>query len=342
MANGRSIRHTAMLSSDASSGSEFFIGASSSLTALLRDAARVAPTDATVVITGESGTGKSLLARWIHEHSRRAVGPFVVIDCGALPESLLEAELFGFERGAFTGAATAKAGRFEGAQQGTLVLDEVAALSLAAQAKLLRALEERRVMRLGGTRAVTLDVRFVAVTNTDLAAAVKRQAFRADLFHRLNTIALEVPPLRARPGDIAPLARHFVTRAAQRNGLPCPKLAPETLAFLEQYDFPGNARELMHAMDYATLTAAGAVIYREHLPARMTAATALMQHPTRKPTLAELEAAYIREILQQVAWRKVEAARILGISRKNLYEKLRAYGIPYRPPSQDANGDASP
>ncbi len=319
---------------------ELFICASPELQALLRDAARVAPTDATVVITGESGTGKSLLAHWLHDHSRRAAGPFVVIDCGALPETLLEAELFGFERGAFTGASAAKVGRLEAAQRGTLVLDEVAALSPSAQAKLLRVIEERRVMRLGGTRPTKLDVRLIAVTNLDLAGAVARQAFRADLFHRLNVVTLEAPPLRARPGDIAPLARHFLTQIAARHQLPLLTLAPETARILERYDFPGNVRELRHAMERAALTTGGKVIHPEHLPPRLTSAATLMRHPTRKPTLAELETAYVREILQQVGWRKAEAARILGISRKNLYEKLRAYGIPYRP-SDPPDGNAS-
>lgn len=320
--------------------SELFIGASAPIQTLLKDAARIAPTDATVVITGESGVGKSLLARWLHEHSRRAAGPFVVIDCGGLPEPLLEAELFGYERGAFTGATAAKAGRFEAAQHGTLVLDEVAALSPTAQAKLLRVIEERRVMRLGGVRLLTLDVRFIAVTNTDLAAAVARRAFRADLFHRLNVVALEVPPLRNRPADIPPLARHFLKLAAQRNHLPSLKLEAETLTFLERYDFPGNVRELRHAIEHAALATPDGCIRREHLPSRMTSATALIRHASRKPTLAELEAAYIREILRHVGWRKAEAARILGISRKNLYEKLRAYGIPYQPTDGDA-ADAS-
>ncbi len=316
---------------------ELFIGASVSLQTLLKEAARAAPTDATVVITGESGVGKSLLARWLHEHSRRAAGPFVVIDCGSLPEPLLEAELFGYERGAFTGATAAKAGRFEAARHGTLVLDEVAALSPAAQTKLLRVIEERRVLRLGGIRSLTLDVRFIAVTNTDLTAAVARRAFRADLFHRLNVIALDVPPLRDRADDIPLLAQHFVGLAAQRNHLPLPTLEAETVAFLKQYDFPGNVRELQHAMEHAVLAAADGRIRREHLPSRMTSAAALIRHTVRKPTLAELEAAYIWEILQHVGWRKAEAARILGISRKNLYEKLRAYGIPYHPTT-----DASP
>ncbi|QUV84783.1 sigma-54-dependent Fis family transcriptional regulator [Chloracidobacterium aggregatum] len=313
---------------------ELFIGNSTALLTLLKDAARVAPTEATVVITGESGTGKSLLARWLHEQSRRANGPFVVIDCGSLPEALLEAELFGFERGAFTGAVAAKPGRFEAAQHGTLVLDEIAALSPAAQAKLLRVIEERRVLRLGGSRALTLDVRLVAVTNTDLTAAVARQSFRADLFHRLNVISLAVPALRDRPTDIPALARHFLAQAAHRHGCPPPPLDAEALSFLEGYDFPGNVRELRHAMEHALVTAAPSVIRREHLPQRMTSAAALMQHRMHKPTLAELEATYIREVLQQVGWRKAEAARILGISRKNLYEKLRAYGIPYQPASR--------
>ncbi|MGQ9898108.1 MAG: sigma 54-interacting transcriptional regulator [Acidobacteriota bacterium] len=313
---------------------ELFIGNSALLHKLLKEGTRVAPTEATVVITGESGTGKSLLARWLHEQSRRAGGPFVVVDCGSLPEALLEAELFGFERGAFTGAAAAKAGRFEAAQHGTLVLDEVAALSPGAQTKLLRVIEERRVQRLGGSRTLALDVRFIAVTNTDLTVAVARQSFRADLFHRLNVINLEVPALRDRQTDIPILARHFLVQAAHRHGFSPPTLAAETLSFLAEYDFPGNVRELRHAMEHALVTGSQGVIRREHLPTRMTSAVALMQHRTRKPTLAELEAAYIREILQQVGWRKSEAARILGISRKNLYEKLRAYAIPYQPVRQ--------
>ncbi len=290
-------------------------------------AARVARTDATVIISGESGTGKNLLARWVHDQSGRAHAPFVSIDCGSLPENLLEAELFGFERGAFTGATAAKAGRFEAAQHGTLVLDEISAFTLQSQAKLLRVIEERRFSRLGGNQLFSLDVRLIVLTNADLPGAVARKAFREDLFHRLNVIHLPLPPLRERPTDIAPLAERFLELAGRRHGLPVRRLSSETLSFLKGYDFPGNVRELMHAMERAALTAHGELVEPAHLPGAMTSAAALMRG--RKPTLAELEAAYIREILAHTRGHKSKAAAILGISRKNLYEKLRAYDIPY-------------
>lgn len=305
-------------------------------------AARVAPTDATVIISGESGTGKNLLARWIHDHSSRAAAPFVSIDCGSLPENLLEAELFGFERGAFTGATAAKPGRFEAAQHGTLILDEIAAFTLQGQAKLLRVIEERRFTRLGGHQPFALKVRLLALTNIDLADAVARKSFREDLYHRLNVIHIQLPPLRDRPSDIAPLAERFLAVAGRRHGLPVRRLAPEALALLKNYDFPGNVRELMHAMERATLTARGDVIEIAHLPASMTSAAALMRGRERKPTLAELEATYIREILAHTRGHKSKAAAILGISRKNLYEKLRAYDIPYSRCEREARGEGTP
>jgi DNA-binding NtrC family response regulator len=299
-------------------------------------AARVARTDATVIISGESGTGKNLLARWVHDQSSRANAPFVSIDCGSLPENLLEAELFGFERGAFTGATAAKAGRFEAAQHGTLVLDEISAFTLQSQAKLLRVIEERRFSRLGGNQLFSLDVRLIVLTNADLPGAVARKAFREDLFHRLNVIHLSLPPLRERATDIAPLAERFLEMAGRRHGLPVRRLSGETLAFLKAYDFPGNVRELMHAMERAALTARGELVEPAHLPGAMTSAAALMRGRERKPTLAELEAAYIREILAHTRGHKSKAAAILGISRKNLYEKLRAYDIPYNRREREA------
>jgi two-component system, NtrC family, response regulator AtoC len=301
---------------------------------IMRDAlsvaARVAPTEANVVIGGESGTGKNLLARWIHDRSGRAAGPYVTIDCGALPENLLEAELFGYERGAFTGAVVAKPGRLEAAQGGTLVLDEVTALTTQAQAKLLRVIEERRFARLGGKRSLALDMRLITLAGVNLHDAVARRTFRADLFHRLNVVHIEIAPLRDRPTDILPLAKHFLARACARHARPPLQFSSEALEILKNYDFPGNARELMHAVERATLLVEDETVGVALLPDVMTSAAAAMRGRERKPTLAELEAVYIREILTHTRGQKKRAAEILGISRKNLYEKMQAYGIPYR------------
>ncbi|HEV2704283.1 MAG TPA: sigma-54 dependent transcriptional regulator [Pyrinomonadaceae bacterium] len=292
----------------------------------LRLAGRVAATDANVLVTGESGVGKDALAAYIHAHSPRAAGEFVRIDCAALPRELLEAELFGFERGAFTGAGAAKPGRLEAAHKGTLVLDEIAHLSTDAQAKLLRVIERREFERLGGRRTIRVDARLVALTNVDLEEAVGRRAFREDLFYRLNVVRIHVAPLRERREDVRPLAERFVRVYAAKHGRRATGLAPDALALLQEYEFPGNVRELANVVERAVIVSEGARITAADLPeAVRSAAVAAERRRGRRPTLAELEADYVRETLAETRGNKSEAARLLGISRKNLYEKLARY-----------------
>lgn len=301
------------------------VAQSEAMCAVLRLAERVAPTDANVLITGESGAGKDALARLIHEQSTRAASSaYVSIDCAALPAELLEAELFGYERGAFSGAVAQKPGRIEGAHKGTLVLDEIAHLSVDAQAKLLRVIEERAFERLGGQRTIKVDARLIALTNVDLQAAVKRRAFREDLFYRLNVVHIHVPPLRERRADVAPLAAQLLGAAARKHGGAAHELSVEALALLESYDFPGNVRELSHAIERAVIVADGPTVGAADLPDTLRAAVEQQRRQqVGRPTLAEVEAAYVAETLAAAAGNKTKAARMLGISRKNLYEKLR-------------------
>ncbi|MDQ1559575.1 MAG: two-component system, NtrC family, response regulator HydG [Pyrinomonadaceae bacterium] len=288
----------------------------------VRLAGRVATTDANVLVTGESGAGKDALALYIHRESKRAAGSFVKIDCAALPAELLEAELFGYERGAFTGAQESKPGRLEAAHKGTLVLDEIAHLSTDAQAKLLRVIERREFERLGGRRTVKVDARLIALTNVDLDEAVRRRAFRPDLFYRLNVVRIHVPPLRERREDIGKLARGFLKTYAAKHGRRALRIEPSALQMLETYDFPGNVRELAHVLERAVIVADGERVEVEHLPESVRAAASLQRRREARMTLAELEAAYIAETLVAARGNKSEAARLLGISRKNLYEKL--------------------
>lgn len=292
----------------------------------VRLASRVATTDANVLVTGESGAGKDALALHIHRQSKRATASFVKIDCAALPAELLEAELFGYERGAFTGASESKPGRLEAAHRGTLVLDEIAHLSTDAQAKLLRVIEEREFERLGGRRTVRVDARLIALTNVDLDEAVRRRAFRPDLFYRLNVVRIQVPPLRERRADVQKLARGFLKTYAAKHGRRALQLEPDALRLLETYDYPGNVRELAHVLERAVIVADGERVTAEHLPEAVRAAASLQRRRVERMTLAELEAAYIAETLAAVRGNKSEAARLLGISRKNLYEKLARYG----------------
>jgi DNA-binding NtrC family response regulator len=288
----------------------------------LRLAGRVAATDANVLVTGESGAGKDALAVFVHAMSRRAMGPFVKIDCAALPGELLEAELFGYERGAFTGATQAKPGRLEAAHKGTLVLDEIAHLSRDAQAKLLRVIERREFERLGGRKTVKVDARLVALTNVDLDDAVRRRAFREDLFYRLNVVRITVPPLRKRREDVEALAEKFLEAYAAKHGRPARRFDGEALAAFAAYDFPGNVRELANVVERAVIVAEGATVGARDLPDSLMASASVRGLKSRRPTLAELEADYIREVLEAVGGNKSEAARVLGISRKNLYERL--------------------
>jgi transcriptional regulator with PAS, ATPase and Fis domain len=290
-------------------------------------AERVSSTDANVLITGETGTGKDLLASFIHSKSRRAAQPYVKIDCATLPSDLLEAELFGYERGAFTGAIEAKAGRFEAAQKGTIVLDEIAHLSNDAQAKLLRVIETREFERLGGRKTIKLDARLIALTNVDLGTAVKGGRFREDLFYRLNVINIRVPPLRERKDDLSKLIQHFLRHYAAKHGGNTQRLAPEALAVLQAYDYPGNARELANIIERAVIVATRKRLEETDLPDGLKAAVSAQQRKQKPQSLAQLEAAYIAEMLSATGGNKAECARILGISRKNLYEKIARYQL---------------
>jgi two-component system response regulator AtoC len=290
-------------------------------------AERVSSTDANVLITGESGAGKDLLASFIHSRSRRASQLFVKIDCATLPAELLEAELFGYERGAFTGAIEAKAGRFEAAQKGTIVLDEIAHLSIDAQAKLLRVIERREFERLGGRKTIKLDARLIALTNVDLDAAVKAGRFREDLFYRLNVINIRVPPLRERKDDLSKLIEHFLKHYAAKHGRNVQRVSPAARAVLKAYDYPGNARELANVIERAVIVATGKQVEDHDLPAGLSAAVSAQQRREKPQSLADLEASYISEMLTATGGNKTECARILGISRKNLYEKIARYKL---------------
>jgi transcriptional regulator with PAS, ATPase and Fis domain len=290
-------------------------------------AERVSVTDANVLITGESGAGKDLLAAFIHSRSKRAAQPFVKIDCATLPGELLEAELFGYERGAFTGAVEARAGRFEAAQHGTIVLDEIAHLSTDAQAKLLRVIERREFERLGGRKTIKLDARLLALTNVNLDAAVKAGRFREDLFYRLNVINISVPPLRERKQDVTALIQHFLKQYAAKHARKVDRISAPALALLKLYDYPGNARELANVIERAVIVASGRSIEEDDLPAGLSAAVAVQRQREQPPSLAQMEASYIAEILAATRGNKTQCARILGISRKNLYEKIARYEL---------------
>jgi DNA-binding NtrC family response regulator len=290
-------------------------------------AERVSATDANVLITGESGAGKDLLAAFIHSKSRRSLQPLAKIDCATLPAELLEAELFGYERGAFTGAVEARAGRFEAAQRGTIVLDEIAHLSTDAQAKLLRVIERREFERLGGRKTIKLDARLLALTNVDLDAAVKTGRFREDLFYRLNVINIRVPPLRERKQDLSGLIQHFVKQYAAKHVRKVDRVSQAALALLKVYEYPDNARELANIVERAVIVAGGRSIEEQDLPTGLSAAVTAQRQREQPPSLAEMEASYIAEILAATRGNKTECARILGISRKNLYEKIARYEL---------------
>jgi DNA-binding NtrC family response regulator len=292
-----------------------------------RLAERVSSTGANVLITGESGAGKDLLAAYIHWKSPRAAQPLVKIDCATLPGELLEAELFGYERGAFTGANEPKPGRLEAAQKGTVVLDEIAHLSTDAQAKLLRVIETREFERLGGRKTIKLDTRLIALTNVDLAAAVKTGRFREDLLYRLDVIHIRVPPLRERKEDLSKLIQHFLKHYAAKHGRNVERVSAPALAILQSYDYPGNARELANIIERAVIVANGKRLEEHDLPPGLNAAVNVRRQKEKPPSLAELEASYIAEVLARTNGNKTECARILGISRKNLYEKIARYDL---------------
>jgi transcriptional regulator with GAF, ATPase, and Fis domain len=322
------------------------IGVSPSWKEALLAVGRVASSETTVLITGESGTGKEVISNLIHRGSSREDKPFVAINCAALPEQLLESELFGHEKGAFTGAIAAKIGRIEQAAGGTLFLDEIAEMSPAVQAKFLRVLEEREFQRVGGTRTLKADVRVIAATNRDLATAIARQAFREDLFYRLNVFQIHIPPLRERPEDILPLAEAFLEDLGKTMGRPAAGISRDAREWLLTYPWPGNVRELRNAIERAILLCDGGLITHDHLPTPVTRldlapAPAANGHiEPAGPTLTNglnpntnglnlevMERGLVERALGQTSGNKSKAARILGLTRAQLYTRLERYGI---------------
>ena len=343
---------------NARSGYHRVIGTSATWNQVLKQAAQVAPTETTVMLLGESGTGKEVLARFVHGASRRANGPFVALNCAALPENLLEAELFGYERGAFTGAMQSKPGQLEQAAGGTLFLDEVAEMSPSAQAKFLRVLQEREFQRLGGTRVLKTDARVVAATNRDLTKAMERGVFREDLFYRLNVFSIRLPPLRERLEDVPPLADAFLADISRTLGRPPGGVSREARQALLDYHWPGNVRELRNVLERAAILADGSLIAAEHLavpvaPARPAAqspppadaegtaeATAAAASTSATPAregepalgsargdLRSVEKDMIERALQQARFNKSEAAKQLGLTRAQLYVRLKRHGL---------------
>jgi two-component system response regulator HydG len=296
---------------------------------LLAVAARLAEARSPVLIQGESGTGKDLLAHWLHYKGPRRDGPFIKVHCPSIPEDLLESELFGHERGAFTDARQAKAGKIELAAGGTLFFDQIEDLTLPLQAKLLRVVEEKRFERLGGTRTFEVDVRFVSAARLDLRKAVTAGTFRDDLYHRLSVVPLTLPPLRERLADIRPLAEAFLARERERHSTRARGFAEETMTALKGYPWPGNVRELRGAVERSALYSPGETVEPAALPPQVREQPAtLWAGREQRPSLREVEASYIRYVLEQVSGSQTKAAAILGISRKALWEKRRRYGIP--------------
>ncbi len=293
---------------------------------VLNLARRVAATDATVLLTGESGTGKEVVARFIHRHSARAEKPFVAINCAAIPENLLESTLFGFEKGSFTGASQAQPGKFEQAQGGTLLLDEVTEMPLPLQAKFLRVLQEREVERVGGHKAIPLNIRVIATSNRNMAEAVEKNEFREDLYYRLNVFPLELPPLRERPQDIIALARNFLGRLASRVGRHGMNLSPTADKRLEQHNWPGNIRELENVIQRAMILAPGDTIDVEHLLLpQQSAVPAETAGAGGNIDMKSLEKAHIMETLAAVKGSRKLVAEKLGMSERTLRYKLRQY-----------------
>jgi transcriptional regulator with PAS, ATPase and Fis domain len=311
-------------------GSVAPIGASKVWLDALHVAKSVAVTDSTVLLQGESGTGKEVVARYIHDLSPRAAKPFLSINCGALPESLLESELFGHIKGSFTGASRDKDGLFIAAGDGTFFLDEIGETTPATQVKLLRVLQQREVIPVGATEAKPVQARVLAATNRDLEEEMKRGNFRSDLYYRLNVISIVLPPLRDRPEDIAILAGAFLQRAGEARGEPPRTLEPDALDALRRYSWPGNVRELENALERAAILAKGPAIPLSALPERVTEVRSdpLVSDVTQSnPTLDTIERAYILWVLENEGGSKPRTAEVLGIDASTLYRKLSRYGL---------------
>ncbi len=319
-----------------------FIAKDPSMQPILQMVDRVGGSDASILVTGESGTGKEVLARYLHRKSRRRGGNFVSVNCAAIPDNLLESELFGHEKGAFTGAVARRIGKFEEANGGTLLLDEISEMDSRLQAKLLRAIQEREIDRVGGTQPIRIDIRLIATSNRDLEEEVRAKRFREDLYFRLNVVNLHLPPLRSRMADIAPLAEYFAEKYAKANGLPKRALAPETVAALQAHHWRGNVRELENTMHRAVLMAREAKIEPEAImlsgqslgPEKPTASQIAAQIASEKAgttgglvgrTVADVERDLIMDTLQYCLGNRTNAANILGISIRTLRNKLKQY-----------------
>ena len=294
---------------------------------------RAAESDITVLISGESGTGKELVARAIHFNSSRKSGPFVTVNCAAIPETLIESELFGHERGAFTGATTKRIGKFEHANQGTIFLDEIGDMQLVLQAKLLRVLQERRIQRVGGTANIPIDIRVLTATNQNLEAAVEAGTFRKDLFYRIAAFPVVVPPLRDRREDIPLLANHFLNKYAENTQKPINAISADTLRLLMQYDFPGNVRELENIIERAVLLETTELLQPNNLPSQIL--SMISSQPASPPPdsteilpLEEVERQTLAHALETMDNNVTKAAQALKIDRSTLYRKLKVYQLP--------------
>ncbi|EKO40731.1 MAG: response regulator (CheY-like receiver, AAA-type ATPase and DNA-binding domain containing protein) [Solidesulfovibrio magneticus str. Maddingley MBC34] len=350
VAAGRSMRSRVAVGVDAEAAAEAIIGQSPAMQELYKAIGRAAPTDATVLVRGESGAGKELVARAVYQHSLRADKPFLVINCVAIPETLLESELFGYEKGAFTGAAGRKVGKIEQANHGTVFLDEIGDMPMAIQAKLLRLLQEKNVERLGGRQVIPVDVRIIAATNRDLEAAVRQGQFREDLYYRLKVVTLTLPPLRERPGDIPLLVRYFLSRHAREMGQSNPGISQEAMAALTAHDWPGNVRELGNVLQKALIFSRGAPLSPDEVrkalgaPLRqgVEAATGEDGDPIAETIRRELASGrdglfeelmdrfghtVIRLALEATGGNRSQAARLLGLSRPTLIAKIEKYGL---------------
>jgi two-component system response regulator HydG len=311
---------------------QHIIGRSAPMMRLMETVAQVAPSEATVLITGESGTGKEMIAGAIHFNSPRKDGPFVKINCAAITETLLESELFGHEKGAFTGAHRQKEGRFRQAHGGTLFLDEISEMSLAMQVKLLRVLQEREITRVGGEEVIKVDVRIIAATNTDLAREIEEGRFREDLYYRLNVVALEMPPLRERREDIPLLAQHFLEALSRDNRKDIKGFTPQAMDRLMKYDWPGNVRELMNAVERGVVLSRSEYLDEEVLSLISSDESSSQDISSgdglnADMPLDEVEKASILKTLESAGGNKSEAARRLGITRRTLHKRLKLYGV---------------
>jgi len=293
----------------------------------------VGDTDTTVLITGESGTGKELVARAIHRASTRRHMPLVTVNCAGLPEGLIESELFGHEKGAFTGAQYRRKGKFELADGGSIFFDEIGDISPKTQVDLLRVLEEKMITRVGGTQILPVDFRVIAATHRNLKQAVEQKLFRLDLFYRLNVFTISIPPLRERRSDIPLLARHFLTKSAREMGRPTSRISPAAMQLLSDYAWPGNVRELENAIERAVVLQREEEIQLEDLP--MTPSAAPLLAPAGELSLEEMERHHIQQVLDQMSGNVSKAARTLGIDRVTLYNKIRKYDLKRNQNQQD-------